>query len=360
MGKTIKVAIVGTQGIPAQYGGFETLTENLVGFKHNQDIEYTVFCSSKDMPSQPSEHKGAKLKYIGLKSNGVQSIPYDIVAMIKCISGYDCILVLGVSGCIFAPILKMLTKSKVIINIDGMEHRREKWGKFAKWFLRTSEKMAVKAADIVIADNKGIQDYVKETYNKQAEMIAYGGDHVNRDVSEERQEQILTEFGLKKHGYALSICRIEPENNVGLILEVFSKTGNPIAMLGNFHNNEYSRGIKETYSKFSNITLIDACYDLDKLYALRNNSAFYVHGHSAGGTNPSLVEAMFFGRPIVAFGVNYNRYSTNHLAEYFNNAAELEQMLAQPRQETGSTLKEYAQQHYTWSVITKQYEDLLS
>lgn len=356
----IKVAIVGTQGVPAQYGGFETLTENLLGMKIADNIEYTVFCSSKDMPTKMDTYKGAKLKYVGLHANGAQSIPYDIISMLKCLSGYHTILILGVSGCIFMPFLRLLTKSRIVVNIDGLEHRRDKWNKLAKWILRTSEKLAVKYADEVIADNQGINEYVHETYNKDAHVIAYGGDHVKQDISEEEQQKLVEEFGVKKNEYALSICRIEPENNIDMILSSFAKTGETLVMVGNFHNNVYSRNIKEVYKKYDNIHLIDACYDLRKLYALRNNAKFYVHGHSAGGTNPSLVEAMFFGRPIVAYGVNYNRYSTNNEAEYFNNAEELQSMLQQPRKETGSALKAYAETNYTWKHISSQYEELVS
>ena len=106
--------------------------------------------------------------------------------------------------------------------------------------------------------------------------------------------------------------------------------------------------------------MIDACYDLRKLYALRNNAQFYVHGHSAGGTNPSLVEAMFFGRPIVAFGVCYNRYTTNNEAEYFNSASELEAMLEQVRKDTGGALRTFAEENYSWKKISSQYEELVS
>lgn len=106
------------------------------------------------------------MKYIGLHANGIQSIPYDILSMIKAIRGYDVILVLGVSGCMFLPIVKLLSKAKIVVNIDGLEHRRAKWGKTARWVLRQSEAMAVKWADCIVADNKGIQDYVTETYRK--------------------------------------------------------------------------------------------------------------------------------------------------------------------------------------------------
>ena len=183
---------------------------------------------------------------------------YDIVSMMKCIRGYDTLLILGVSGCVFVPILKIFTHSKIVVNIDGLEYRRQKWGKMAKWFLRQSEKMAVRYADTIIADNQGIKEYVKNTYNKDAVMIAYGGDHALMDVMEEKEKEILDFFGLEKGRYALSICRIEPENNVDIVLDVFAKTNKPIAVVGNFQNNEYSRGLREKYSRpDSGLTLLD-------------------------------------------------------------------------------------------------------
>ena len=354
-----KIAIIGTQGIPAHYGGFETLAENLVSKKHNKQIEYTVFCSSKDLLTDGKEFLDARLKYLNLHSNGVQSIIYDIVSMIKCIRGYDALLILGVSGCVFVPILKMLTHSKIVVNIDGLEHKRQKWCKIAKWFLRLSEKMAVKYADTIIADNQGIREYVNDTYNKDAVMIAYGGDHALMNVTEEKEKEILNDFGLEKRGYALSICRIEPENNVDIVLDECAKTNKPIAIVGNFQNNEYSRGLREKYSNHNGIKIIDACYDIEKLYVLRKNAEYYVHGHSAGGTNPSLVEMMHFGIPIITFDVNYNRYTTNNEAEYFEDGEHLEHLLKMPRKDCGEAMRNYAEKNYRWDIITQKYEQVL-
>lgn len=175
-----QVAIVGTQGVPASYGGFETLVENIIGDNCPPDIQYTVFCSSKDIPNGKKRYKGCRLKYIPLHANGIQSIPYDIWSLCKVIQGYDTILVLGTSGCSCLPIFRLLCRTRLIVNIDGLEHRRAKWGRMARWILRFSEAMAVRFADVVIADNKGIQDYVYETYHKKAALIAYGGNHSNR------------------------------------------------------------------------------------------------------------------------------------------------------------------------------------
>ena len=352
-----KVAIIGTVGVPAKYGGFETLVENMIGLNASQDVEYTVFCSGKSYRERLVSYKGAHLDYISFKANGVQSTLYDIVSMMKTSNQYDVALVLGVSGCIYLPIFRLFFRNKLIVNIDGLEHRRGKWGRFAKWFLRKSEAMAVKYADVVIADNKGILDYVKETYNKDAVLIAYGGDHVERSVSESQQEKVFQEYGIGKDNYAISVCRIEPENNCHVILEAFSKSDQKLIFIGNWEKSQYGRDLKEKYSKYSNINMHGPEYNLDTLYILRSNSRIYIHGHSAGGTNPSLVEAMFFGKPILAYDCIYNRATTDNRAYYFRGCDDLLSFLSKDGMD-GSPMREIAEKQYTWKQIAKQYESL--
>ena len=352
-----KVAIIGTQGVPANYGGFETLVDNIIGEHRSSDIEYTIYCSGKDMPQRLPQHKGAKLKYLPLRANGVQSIFYDIAAMIRSIRGYDTILVLGVSGCTFLPIFKLFSRAKVIVNIDGLEHRRDKWTRAVRKFLLFSEVVAVKSAHTIIADNKGIADYVDWRYKREAKLIAYGGDHALCNVSEERQAEIIAQYGLKKDSYSISVCRIEPENNCHVTLDAFANSGKELVFVGNWKRNDYSRRLKEKYSTYSNIKLIDSIYDLEILYTLRNNALFYIHGHSAGGTNPSLVEAMFLGKPVLAYDVVYNRETTHHKAYYWKNCNELQQLVTQ-KDLSSKDIKRVAQEFYTWKKITKEYEEL--
>lgn len=353
-----RVAIVGIQGVPANYGGFETLVENIIGENCSEGIEYTIYCSSKDMPTKIKEYKGARLKYVPLRANGVQSIPYDIISMIRCMSGYDSILILGVSGCIFLPVLKLFCRKKIIVNIDGLEYRRAKWKKWVRKYLKLSEKIAVRFADAVITDNKGIQEYVKIEYKKDTQLIAYGGNHALIDISPEREEEILGQYAIGKKEYYMSVCRIEPENNCHITLETFAKNNKKLVFIGNWNRNGYSRELKEKYKdKYSNIILLDSIYDLDILYTLRKNTKCYIHGHSAGGTNPSLVEAMFFGCPILAYDVIYNRETTWHKAHYYSNEEEL-QYLINNSTDNGEMMKEIASRHYTWEKIAKEYEAL--
>jgi len=321
-----KVAIIGIVGVPANYGGFETLAENLIGDSCPDDVQYTVYCSGKTYKNRKKEHKGAKLIYIPLKANGMQSTLYDIVSMIHAAFTSDVLLILGVSGCMFLPVLRLFFWGKILVNIDGLEHRRQKWGKFTKWFLKKSEAMAVRFANIVITDNKAIQDYVTEEHGKRSVLIEYGGDHVICDTSK-KEERILNQYDLIKRDYSFTVCRIEPENNIHVILEAFSKSNENLVMVGNWMKSSYSIDLLNKYEDSSNIKMLTPIYDLERLNVFRSNCKFYIHGHSAGGTNPSLVEAMFFARPVIAYDVVYNRETTENEAIYFDNADSLLEIL---------------------------------
>ncbi len=357
-----RVAIIGTQGVPAQYGGFETLVENMIGPNASAEVEYTVLCSSWDYEERLTEYKGAKLEYVPLHANGVQSIPYDMLSLLRVLGrGYDVVLVLGVSGCVVLPLFRRLYRGRLVVNIDGLEHRREKWGRLAKWFLRVSEACAVRAADVVVADNKGIADYVTETYGRESVTIAYGGDHALRAVPHESQLEKLSARGLEPGGYALSLCRIEPENNCHVILEAARLSGQKLVFVGNWNRSDYGRQLKELYAAVSNICLVDAVYELDELYTLRRNCRVYIHGHSAGGTNPSLVEAMHCSVPILAYDVVYNRETTGLQAHYWRSAQELAKLLlncsAESLSVNATAMKELALQQYCWSTIARRYEE---
>lgn len=355
-----EISIIGTVGVPANYGGFESLVENIIKDKFSEDIHYTVYCSSKNYFQKNMSYEGADLEYIPLNANGSQSILYDIISLLKATKRSDVILVLGVSGCCFLPLYRFFTQKRLVINIDGLEHRRDKWGKWTKRFLKFSERMAVRYGDVIVADNKGIQDYVKEEYGKEAELIAYGGDHVLCDIHN-IENDILKKYTLKSLDYSFSLCRIEPENNVHITLEAFNRTGENLVFVGNWERSSYGKDLLENYGKCENIHLLSPIYDLNILNVLRNNCVFYIHGHSAGGTNPSLVEAMFFQKPILSFDVIYNRETTEQNANYFSTVDDLMNLLQMPYssfQTNANAMIEIAERRYRWEVIAKQYEAL--
>lgn len=345
------IAIVGTVGIPACYGGFESLVENLT-LNASENIQYTVFCSEKNYETKKEYHNKAKLEYIKLSANGIQSVFYDIMSMIKCLSiKPDVVLILGVSGCLFLPIFKLLSKSKIVTNIDGLEWKRDKWGKLPSLILKWSENMAVRFSDVIVSDNQAISDYVLKEYSIKSQTIAYGGDHAIRNIH----------FEKNMNKYSLGLCRIEPENNVELILDAYSELNEKLIFIGNWDSSDYGINLKEKYSHFKNIQLLNPIYDLDQLYVIRKGCSLYIHGHSAGGTNPSLVEMMHFGVPIVSYDCNFNRFSTSNCAHYFSNKDELKKIVSDSNydyKKNADKMKEIALRKYTWRNITNEYERL--
>ncbi|MFI3266055.1 MAG: DUF1972 domain-containing protein [Rikenellaceae bacterium] len=352
-----KIAIIGSVGVPASYGGFESLVENIIGDNCSKDIEYTVYCSTKHYYERPKVYKGAKLKYIHLNANGIFSILYDGVSLFKSLRGFHSVVVLGVPGGLFFPLFKLFSGAKLIVNIDGLEWKRGKWNGLAKLFLRISEEAALRFSDAVIADNQAIVDYIKRRYLKKTVLIAYGGDHAKRELPQNQNQKILSKYELRQGEYSISVCRIEPENNCDMILEGFASTDQMMVMIGNFNNSHYGLELKQKYESHANIKLLDAIYDLDILYALRSSCRYYIHGHSAGGSNPSLIEAMFCGCSILAYDVIFNRNTTGNQAAYFGNKQELASLLKTGTYNSEAMLS-LANSVYTWESIAQKYESL--
>lgn len=344
----MKINIVGSVGVPACYGGFESLVENLLN-EREEDRNITVYCSSKAYENKVSSYKNADLFYIPLNANGAQSILYDGFSLCHAVyKKADVILLLGVSGAIVLPFIRFFSNSKIVTNIDGLEWKREKWNYLVKKFLKFSEFLAVKFSDVVISDNEAIADYVKKEYRIDSEVISYGGDHA-----------VIESLSVVDSGYALALCRIEPENNVELILKAFSKSEKRLKFIGNWNSSEYGMDMKRRFSGYSNIEILDPIYNITKLFEIRRACSFYVHGHSAGGTNPSLVEMMHFNKSILAFDCNYNRATTEGQCQYFSDVDGLVSMVKN-FSDVGIGLKmlAIAQRRYTWSIIKAQYFEL--
>jgi glycosyltransferase involved in cell wall biosynthesis len=358
--KKSRIAVLGTVGVPGRYGGFETLAENLARYhRHTAHPEsLTIWCSSKDNVAQPARFENADLRYVGLHANGAQSILYDAISLLQAVrSAHDRILLLGVSGALVLPIIRLVSRARIITNIDGIEWKREKWTGFARMILRASEWAAMRFSHEVIADNQAIADYVRATYGSNCHVIAYGGDHALHHSG-----KVEAPRGLPGR-YALALCRIEPENNVHMILEALENIRMPLVFVGNWESSTYGRNLKVQYGERSHLHLLDPIYDPGELHAVRARAVVYLHGHSAGGTNPSLVEMMHFGIPVLTHSCIFNRHSTEGKALYFGTAAELAEQLSNLDQTSaskiGSNMKEIAERRYTWVQIGKAYFELL-
>lgn len=359
MNKLKKIAIIGTNGLPGRYGGWDQLMEHLtkmLSIKYN----FIVYCQSPKDKVKLSHYNGAKLVYLPLKANGWQSILYDILSSIHAIFYADTILLLGGAGTLMFPILRLFNK-EVIYHMAGIEWKRKKFSFFTQTFLLMLEKVGVYFSNKIISDNDEISNYLLKKYHKTSFLIEYGADHV---LSKELTKHVKDKYDIEKSSYAFKVCRIEPENNIDIILESFINSNVKLIIVGNWNNSKYGINLLRQYSIYSNIILLNPIYDQQKLDILRSNCGIYIHGHSVGCTNPSLVEAMYLGLNVLAYDVSFNRSTSHHSAKYFKDDTELKQYVNEFYHDRtifnqiGINLKVIALNRYIWEKIVNKYDKL--
>jgi glycosyltransferase involved in cell wall biosynthesis len=361
MSEKIKLSIVGTRGLPNTYGGFETLADYLVR-NLAEEFEITVYCSSKDMTSRGSRYKGANLKYIPFSSHGASGILYDSISLIDALIHSDKVLFLGFGCGFIMPFLGKKQKGKIVANFGGLDWQRNKWSSFAQKVIKKAEKLLVRNANALVSDNVGIKEYITREYNLESTLIAYGGDQAQK---EKITPTHYKEYTFLKNDYAFLVARIQPDNNIQMIINAFAKNQfMPIVIVGNFNNSQYGIDLKKKYKNTENVILLDAIYDREKLDVLRSNCNIYVHGHSAGGTNPSLCEAMYLSLPIIAFSSGYNEHTTYNKAIYFSNTEDLTKIMNSLASydliKIGNEMKMIADSKYKWNKIANKYKEIIT
>lgn len=356
-----KIAIIGTVGLPAVYGGFETLADHLVK-RLGDDYEMTVYCSKKKYPAatRVKNYGKARLKYMSFDANGVQSFFYDSLCIFNALFYADVLLILGIAGAWMLPFIKLFTNKKIVISIDGIEWKKKKHNKLARWYFKWAERIAIKYSNADISDNESVQDYTAGRYGTVSNLIEYGANHTIA-VKPTPADKEIYPFLAKPYAFKVgNICR---ENNIHVILDAFSRMRKyKLVMVGNWRNSNYGLNLLQQYRDFDNLVLLDPIYDQQTLDLLRGNAYVYVHGHSNGGTNPTLVEAMYLGLPVITFDVSFNRSTTEHKAYYFSTAADLINIIETTRiaelKELGAAMKDVANRRYTWEIIAEKYDYL--
>lgn len=329
----MKIAFISTRGIPNNYGGFEQFAEYISVGLVQRGHEVTVY-SPHYHPYQEKEYQGVKIKHVyspeQWMGGSVGSFFYDYTSLKDALKNedYDIIYEAGYTSIIPAYIrfnVKDIKRPIFTTNMDGLEYKRTKFNPVVRKFVFWEEKMAVKHSHYLIADNMGIHDYYKEKYGKESKFLAYGA-----DIHDDWNEDLLTEFGLKANDYYLIVARLEPENNLVMAIEGYLKSKEngkrPLIIVGKT-NTPHGKELVKRYGDEKSIRFMGGIYDFKKLDSVRHFSYAYFHGHSVGGTNPSLLEAMASGCFMLANDNVFNRAVLKENALYYKNADDVCAML---------------------------------
>jgi len=354
----MKIVIIGTRGIPNFYGGFEQFAEYLAQGLVKKGYDVTVY-NSAGHPYQESEWRGVKIVHKNDpedKLGTAGQFMYDLNCILHARKqNYDVILQLGYTSSSIWGWL-MPGTSIITTNMDGMEWKRTKYSKLVQKFLRYAEKLGVKFSDYLIADSIGIQSYLKETYNKDSVYIPYGAHSFTKPNS-----ACLSNYHLSINDYDMLIARLEPENSIEVILDGVVKASEerPFLVIGK-NDTAFGRYLKNKFSNHPQIHFIGAIYDINTLNNLRYYSNIYFHGHTVGGTNPSLLEAMASGALICANNNMFNSSILQNDAFYFNTSADVAALLDKINKKDHlkilSNNQEKIEAIYSWEIITDQYD----
>ena len=302
----VNVFILGSRGIPAKYGGFETFVDKLTENSTSRHIKYHVSCRSENQDE--FEYHNARCFNIKLPNiGGAQSIYYDFLSIKSSLNYIEKNNIenpiIYILGCSIGPFLKVFIERikklnvKLFINPDGLEHKRLKWNYYIRKYLKYSERVMVKYADLVICDSLNIEKYIKEEYKKykpKTEFIAYGAEiKSNPSENNEKLNKWYKEKGIKKGQYYVSVGRFVPENNYETMIKEFMKsnTKRDFVIITNYENNKFYQqlNVSTNFQKDKRIKFVGTVYDQELLTKIRENAYGYIHGHEVGGTNPSLL-----------------------------------------------------------------------
>ncbi|TGD99410.1 DUF1972 domain-containing protein [Methylobacterium nonmethylotrophicum] len=357
--------ILGTRGIPAEHGGFETFAERLALFLAGRGWSVGVYC--QDEVGEVGERFrsetwcGIELIRVQVASTGPRAtLDFDFHCVRHAATRRAVCLVLGYNGAVFLPLLRLAGR-KIVTNMDGIEWRRPKWSFPVKAWFWVNEWIAAWSSHRLVADHPVIADHVATRRPRRAiTTIPYGGEPV-RDAP----SAPLAAFGVEPGRYMVSICRIEPDNNILTIVEAFSRRrrGAKLIVLGELRpGNAYHARIRAAAS--DEVMFPGAIYDAQVVGALRYHAGAYLHGHTVGGTNPSLVEALWAGSPIIAHDNPYNRITAGEAQSYFRDADECDRLMT--RILTDAALAERCRQgarlqaqRFDWTDILEAYETMI-
>jgi len=364
----MRIWIIGTKGLPANYGGFETFVEQLCMKSYSKNVKFVVINESNGKRNYVRKYsKKVSVLESPFLATGFQSVLHDAWSLFISIkkstsqfSNNNKILLLGTSGGWALPFLRLffrINRPLIVTNIAGLEWTRAKWGFLARMFLKLSELLCVKYSDVVVTDNIELKRYCLKEYGVETQFIPYGGDQysmINPNI------KILDDL---PEQFDFAMARAQPDNNLEILLEAYAGSNLNLVLVSNWKSCKFGIELQKKYLKYSNLHLIGPIYEKSKLRALYKYSRFYVHGHSSGGTNPTLVEAMNEGCDVLAYDVIYNIETTQNEALYFKCVKSLKFLISNWNLNTSSErvikLSFIAKDIYTWQSVCNDYIELM-
>jgi glycosyltransferase involved in cell wall biosynthesis len=360
----MRIAILGTRGVPASYGGFETFAEHLSTRLVARGHDVTVYCRSHYVSPRQLEFHGVRLKVLPtIRHKYFDTIVHTFISAIHAAGArYDAALICNAANAAFAPILRF-TGIPVAINVDGLEYKRKKWNALGRGYYLLAERLATLLPTEVVTDAKVIQDYYATRYRTSSTMIAYGA-----DVERKPDPAQVRQWRLEPNRYVLYVSRLEPENNAHLVIEAFKrvKTAHKLVIVGDApYAHEYISDLKERASRDKRI--IFTGFVFGKEYkALQQNAYCYIHATEVGGTHPALLEAMGYGNCVLTLNAPENVEVTGDSALHYRDEHDLAEKLQHVLRD-GSlvhSLRMRAQnrvrQTYDWDGVVDRYEELFA
>ncbi len=374
------IFIIGSKGIPANYGGFETFVDKLTKNKNTNNIKYHVSCLANNQ--EEFEYNNARCFNVKVPNIGpAKAVYYDVKALQMCIKYIKKNniknAIIYVLACRIGPFIghykKIIKKNniKLFVNPDGHEWKRAKWNCIIKKYWKISEKYMVKHADLLICDSLNIEKYIKDDYKKynpKTTFIAYGADVPKKMEISEKFKQWYETKKINKNGYYLIVGRFVPENNYETMIKEFmnSKIDKDLVIITNFEKNRFYEElkIKTKFENDSRIKFVGTVYDQELLTIIRQNAFGYIHGHEVGGTNPSLLEALATTKLNLLLDIGFNNEVGRDGALYWNkkegNLAGLlnsnESLTNKEIENLNKKSTDIINKEYTWNYIVEAYE----
>lgn len=350
-----RVAIIGSHGLYANYGGWDQLVKNLSEKKSGNDIEYLIFNSKESPKNICNLPIGVYVKHINLKASGFEGLFYDFWTILICYFKVDTILLLGVQGIPLIPILQLIKKTTVISNVGGLEWERPKFSIWAKLYLKFCFHLSFIYSKKVILDNEHYLNFAPKSKKSKSVIIPYGGEI---DTSLDITNLLIEKYPFLEKNYYLSVSRALEDNFIDKLCLTFSNTNSILVLISNFNSSTYGKEVFEKFSNYKNIILINGLYKKDELDLVRRNCKAYIHTHTLCGTAPSLVEMIISQRPIISIDVPQNTYTLDNSGLYFKSYDELKIILESNLDLSNNIPYAKLIEKYDWQTIVNNYESL--